>query len=345
MTGKLSAMLRRPARLAIGVVSAMLLTTAAVVPGSEDGPRSAEPAGAVSDHVLIVSIDGLRPDAIGEYDAETLERLMREGTYSLDAQTIVPSKTLPSHTSMLTGTAPDVHGVTWNSRASDDHGVVQVPTIFELAREQGFGTAAFFSKAKFHHLVRPGSLDYWQGPESNIGHWLATRTVPDAIRYMRHERPNLMFVHIGEPDYAGHTMKWMSYVYGLAVGRADAAVARLLDAADEAYGAGNYTVLLTSDHGGHGRNHGSADPRDTTIPWIAWGKGVDAGGVLGEGVRIMDTAATALWLLGVRSPDDWAGLPVAAAFTDDARRAAVSALGTVPTRRTAAAVATGSAAR
>src|SRR5262245_8758227 len=67
------------------------------------------PNGAVTDHVVIVSIDGLRPDAIATYKAPTLERLMGEGSYTLHAATILPSKTLPSHTSMLTGEPPSVH--------------------------------------------------------------------------------------------------------------------------------------------------------------------------------------------------------------------------------------------
>ncbi len=290
----------------------------------------APPRGAATDHVVVISIDGLRPDAIDKYDAETIQRLMREGTYSLEAQTIFPSKTLPSHTSMLTGVPPEVHGITFNSRQSDEHGVVEVPTVFAVAKERGFHTAAFFSKAKFHHLAQPGSLDYWQGPGSNISHWMATKTVPDAVRYLKHERPNLMFVHIGEPDYAGHAIGWMSFAYGWAVKRADGAVATVLEAADEAYGRGNYTVILTADHGGHDRDHGSDDPRDMTIPWIAWGKGAQTGVPLSVPIRTMDTAATALWLLGVDRPPGWVGRPVAAAFTPATRLAVRNALGGGP---------------
>jgi hypothetical protein len=36
----------------------------------------------------------------------------------------------------------------------------------------------------------------------------------------------------------------------------------------------------------------------------------------------MDTAGTALWLLGVDVPDGWSGVPVRSAFTDLARVAA-----------------------
>src|SRR3989337_1349108 len=60
----------------------------------------------VSEHVIVVSIDGLRPDAIAKFGAKTIQRLMREGSYSLAATTILPSKTLPTHASMLTAPQP-----------------------------------------------------------------------------------------------------------------------------------------------------------------------------------------------------------------------------------------------
>ena len=275
--------------------------------------------GAVTDHVVVISVDGLRPDAIGRFGARTILRLESEGSAAVRAQTILPSKTLPSHTSMLTGEDVDEHGIAWNSNETDDHGTVAVPTVFGLARSSGFRTAAFFSKGKFNHLEVPGSLDYSQAPNGN-SRWSVDRTAADVERYLATARPNLLFVHFGEPDYAGHLWGWMSYFYGRGVRKADAGVQRVLAAADRAYGAGNYTVILTADHGGHGRTHGSNDPRDTTIPWITWGKGVNAATTVTEHVRTMDTAGTALWLLGVAVPEGLAGGPVRSAYTGEARR-------------------------
>lgn len=272
--------------------------------------------GAVTQHVVIVSIDGLRPDAIARYRAATLQRLLREGRFTLDARTILPSRTLPSHTSMLTGVLPAVHGVSWNDDQTTARGVVGVPTVFGVARGRGLRTAAFFSKAKFRHLLVPGTLDYAQAPRGGWGRWFAERTTRDVRTYLAGgARPNLVFVHVGEPDYAGHTVGWMSWLYARAVRRADGAVGEIVAAADAAFGRGGYTLLVTADHGGHRRTHGSADSVDVTIPWIAWGAGVAPGTALGPGIRTMDTAATALWLLGVAVPDTWTGQPVTAAFT------------------------------
>ena len=55
------------------------------------------------DHVVIVSFDGMRPDAMALADAPTLHRLRAEGAAAVNAQTVGDSSTLPSHSSMLSG--------------------------------------------------------------------------------------------------------------------------------------------------------------------------------------------------------------------------------------------------
>lgn len=274
----------------------------------------ARPRGRVTDHVVVISIDGLRPDAIAKFEAKTIQRLMREGRYSLTAQTIEISNTLPSHTSMLTGVGVDVHGVSWNSDRTGQFGHVKVPTVFSLAHDAGFTTAAFFSKTKFQHIDAPNTIDHVRAPRGGAIPWNSGKTVDLLRAHLADATPNLMFVHLADADFVGHSFGWMGRMYGLAVREADAAVARILATADARYGRGRYTVILTADHGGHGKRHGSTDPRDTTIPWIVWGAGVVPGEPL-SGIRTMDTAATALWLLGIDAPANLAGRAIVDGFT------------------------------
>jgi predicted AlkP superfamily pyrophosphatase or phosphodiesterase len=271
------------------------------------------PSASITRNVVLVSIDGLRPDAIARFTAPTLQRLIKEGSYSLSARTIMPSTTLPSHTSMLSGEPPDEHGVFWNNVTSAKVDVVNFSTVFSVAREHGYRTAAFFSKAKFGPLQRPGTLDYSQAPGGWFGRWSGARTVADVRSYLEDQRPNVLFVHLSDPDVAGHSSGWMSQAYGQAVQTADAALGQLLTVADSAYGKGNYSLVVTADHGGHAYGHGTSDPLDVTIPWIAWGRGVNAG-LLDEKIDTFDTAPTVLWLLGVEEPDEWDGSPVEEAF-------------------------------
>jgi predicted AlkP superfamily pyrophosphatase or phosphodiesterase len=310
----------RAATLALVVVTSGCGRPHYVVSSPADLAGHHLPSG-VTRVVVLVSIDGLRPDAIAAFEVPTLNRLMREGSYSLSASTITPSKTLPSHTSMLTGEPPERHQVLWNNVVSAKRDEIDLPNVFSVARSRGYRTAAFFSKAKFQPLQRPGTLDYSQAPGGWFGRWLGRRTMTDVENYLERSAPNLLFVHLADPDAAGHASGWMSERYGRAVIAADQAVTRLVAAADRSYGAGNYTLIVTADHGGHDRDHGSHDPRDVTIPWIAWGKGVRAGDLGSTPIQTMDTAATVLWLLGVPEPNDWAGSPIVEAFHAGATRA------------------------
>lgn len=313
----------RAGLLAVAAISSLSVACAARQFTIEPVTR-VTPTGAVTDHVVVVSIDGLRPDAIRAFGALTLQRLMKGGSYTLDARTIGLSKTLPSHTSMLTGELEDEHNILWNTDETESHGTIEIPTVFGIARQHGFHTAAFFSKAKFNHLKVAGTLDHSQAPDGRRP-WSADRTVGDVERYLATQRPNLLFVHIGEPDYAGHLAGWMSWWYARAVRRADAALNRIVAAADGAYGRGEYTLIVTADHGGHERTHGTTAPADVTIPWIAFGEGVRDGKKLPAGIRTVDTAATVLWLLGLSPTTEWTGVPVRAAFSDAARAAADTA--------------------
>jgi 2,3-bisphosphoglycerate-independent phosphoglycerate mutase len=111
---------------------------------------------------------------------------------------------------------------------------------------------------------------------------------------------------------AGHATAWMSPAYLNAVRQADQAVGRLLAALPA-----EMTVIVTADHGGHLDGHGTADPADTTIPWIIAGPAIVGGRPIRSAVETVDTAATAALLLGVQLPPDISGQPVAEALRPD----------------------------
>lgn len=302
------------ARAAAAPLAALLAAGCSLASVPAGAPRPAAHVG----HVVLVSIDGLRPDAIQAAGASTLRGLMREGAYTLEARTISPSKTLPSHTSMLTGVGPAKHGITWNDDRTGETGRVGVPTVFDLADSAGLDPAAFFGKAKFRHLVGAGNRGFWATAPRGSEVLLAPRMVEDVERYLKYRGPELLFVHVSDPDIAGHTTGWMSAPYRAAVRRADVAVGRILRSARARYG-DDFVLIVTADHGGHARTHGSDDAVDRNIPWIAWGRGIVPGRITGA-VTTYDTAATVLWLLGVPRPDAWDGRPVTGAFAFAAAR-------------------------
>ena len=109
--------------------SAFCLLLAGLLTGCAHLPAANVPR---AQHVFIISFDQGNPDLIQQSDMPTLHSMAADGARTWSAYTIVPSLTLPAHTSMLTGVGPQVHQVLWND-FQPDKGLVKVPTIFSLA--------------------------------------------------------------------------------------------------------------------------------------------------------------------------------------------------------------------
>lgn len=259
-------------------------------------------------HVFIISFDGGKPSVMRQSNMDTLLSLARGGAATWNAQTILPSITLISHTSMLTGVSPAKHGISWNEWKAEK-GVVTVPTVFAVAKAQGLTTAIFAGKEKFQHLNVPGTLDTFSIPA-----YEAKKVAQVAATYIAVAKPNLCFIHFADSDGAGHAFGWGSPEQIKAFKDEDAALYTIKRAIEKAGIARDSVIIMTADHGGHAKTHGSNSPEDMTIPWIAWGDHVKRGATITAPVTTYDTAATALWILHVPIPDTWDGKPVTSAF-------------------------------
>lgn len=282
-------------------------------------------AAPLTDHVFIFSFDGGKPAVIQESEMPNLKRLAAEGAVTWEARTIVPSITLPSHTSMLTGVDIAKHQITWNN-FEPLRGIVKQPTIFSLAKaaHPGITTALFAGKIKFRHLWIKDSLDVFNCGGAQDGSPLpasdekklvkAAGVAAQAAPYIRERKPALCFIHFPDPDSAGHAFGWGTVEQKAAFKAADEAFGVVLAAIKEAGIEENSTLIITADHGGKDKAHFADIPENRTISWITWGKGVRKGRKITDPVRTYDTAATALWLLDVAIPDYFDGKPVKEAY-------------------------------
>lgn len=259
---------------------------------------------------LVVSIDGLRPEAIPLADTPNLDRLIARGAIAWRAQTVLPSVTLPGHVSMLSGTSPEVHGVRWNSY-QPERGHVAVPTLFSVAHDAGLTTAMFVGKVKLAHIAVPGTVDTYAYVASGDA-----QVVRLAAEHLRAASPAVLFVHLPDVDTAGHQGGWLSAPQLDAVTRADAAVGVLLEALGALGRLEDTLIVVTTDHGGLGTGHGGAEPESMTIPWLIAGPGIRQGCTIQREVRVYDTAVTVAWALGLPLPPEWEGRPVVEAFED-----------------------------
>ncbi len=297
-----AAELSRTLGLALGL--GVVVACGSAAPNSPTPVPSPTPA--PSPKVAILSVDGLRPDALNQAQAPNIQNLARRGAVTWQAQTVLPSATLPGHASMLSGYEPSVHRLTWGDY-KPEKGTITVPTVFSVTRQAGLRTVMVIGKDKLLHLNAPGSVDRLALVKTSDGD-IASQVVQEIAGGF-----DLLFVHLPMTDYTGHARGWMSASYMAQIATTDEAIGRILAVLPP-----ETTVIITADHGGNGTTHGSAAALEVTIPWIIAGPKVPSSRVLSTRVRTVDTAATAAYVLGVSLRGDTTGRPVLEAFTSDA---------------------------
>lgn len=271
------------------------------------------------EHVVIVSIDGLRPDMALRAQMPTLRGLMSEGAFTFWARTTAVSITLPSHTSMVTGVKPDKHGIAWNSDLPFTKRIYpSSPTVMEMAANAGYTTAMAAGKSKFATLNKPGTIHYVFVPGDPNSSVDDVEVAANAEKIILERKPDLLFVHFPGADGAGHSIGWGTDAQVEAIENIDKQLGRVIAALDRAGVRSSTVVIVSADHGGAGRSHGADDPRSRHIPWIVSGPGVkknyDLTQIAKLEVNTEDTAATTCYLLGLPVPDYFDGKPVLDAF-------------------------------
>ena len=266
-----------------------------------------------TNRVILIVIDGLRPDGMLRANTPNLDRLMARGVYSLQAQSVMPSITLPTHMSMFYGVAPEAHGV--HSNVFTPNPAIQ-PGIVELVHQAGLNAAAFYSWEQLRDLWQHGAITYtaFHNIYSLPARDFDMEVARSAADYIAREKPDFAFVYLGMVDEVAHKVGWMSEGYFEVIHAADAAVGHLLERLEETGLLESTVILVQADHGGHDHGHGDAIPEDMTIPWLLSGPGVRRAGQLQRPVHITDTSPTIAHLLGLPAPSGWHGKAVSEAL-------------------------------
>jgi predicted AlkP superfamily pyrophosphatase or phosphodiesterase len=268
----------------------------------------------VFEHVVVISVDGLRSDCLESPHISELPNFARllNGPHTLDARTDSQlTITLPNHVSMLTGRpvfGPYGHNWTWNADPPDPaHGGTlhinkgaYIPSMFDVAHDAGLSTACMASKTKFWLFQQsygwttgaadttgpdngPAKIDAFLSIESNAA---LGGAAADHLR--RATKRSLDFVHFSAPDSAGHGYDWIvapDSKYFAAVKEVDGAIGEILKAIDaDAELRGKTAIVLTADHGGGVPRKTHTDmtcPLNFRIPFVVWlGDGVPAADLL-----------------------------------------------------------------
>lgn len=247
---------------------------------------------------ILILVDGMRPDALE--NIESAQRIIKKSTYTMNAQTVFPSVTLPCLISLFHSVEPMRHGTTTNVYTPQ---VRPIRGLCEVLKGAGKECAIFYDWEEVRDVSRPNSIAhaaFYAG--KRIGYLETGRKLADElIDYAKNYKMDFAFLHLACTDWTGHRFGWLSDEYMSAMQSSWDNIEKIIsELGDE------YTYIITADHGGHDRTHGSEMPEDMTIPVMLCGENFEKGKEI-ENVKIIDIAPTIAKLIGAEPDEEWEG--------------------------------------
>lgn len=249
--------------------------------------------------VIFIMLDGVRPDAIETANCPALHSFRERGASTMQARSVMPSITLPCHTSIFHSVPPTRHGITSNTFIPMAR---PMPGLVEVARAADKKVAFFYNWEQLRDLARPGNIHYSYFRDSSYFMDGDDETTVHAASFIQKEKPDLAFLYMGTVDSAGHQYGWMSDEYLRQLEHVDGLLNGFFDSLPA-----EYTTIVHSDHGGHERYHGTDMEEDMTIPWMAAGTGIKKGYTIQSQVSLLDTAPTIAKSLDLKPHQEWEG--------------------------------------
>lgn len=267
--------------------------------------------------IVLVVVDGLRPDAITAEEMPALKAMIANGWHAPSARTVRPSVTVAALTSLGCGVAPATHGLTEGRFRELPRLSMLNPLPAEL-RRLGVETSVVTPEL-------PGAARWLAGALlrlAGVTRLIATSSAPAKLveagmeRVAGNRKRELVVIYLNDADIAGHAWGWMSGAYLQAVRTIDRALARILPITTDQ----EALVVLTADHGGGGvigNDHDHPHPVNETIPIAMLGGRVAPGVVASENVRLLDIPPTVLHGFGGTAPAGYEGRVIHEAFATE----------------------------
>ncbi len=255
--------------------------------------------------VLLIGLDGVRPDVIEFGDTPTLDHLMQDGAFSLTAQTQLagPTSSAPGWMSILTGVDSDKHLVVGN----DLFGIhdKQYPSILSRLASIGVKSAVSVSWTQLwsEFLEKEGAAEVGYGA---LG---VDALIMEDLDSLLLEPFDFFFVHLDAPDHAGHDTGYGTGFpeYVQAIEEKDKDIATMLATLRNrsTYDQEEWLIVVTTDHGGDGvKGHGAQNQANRRIFLIVSGAAAKQGEILPAPTQ-MDIAPTIFRYMGLDIQDSW----------------------------------------
>jgi predicted AlkP superfamily pyrophosphatase or phosphodiesterase len=234
-------------------------------------------------HVLMISLDGMKPEYVThakEHNLKlpVLERFLTDGTYAEGVVGVIPTVTYPSHSTMITGVWPAEHGI-YSNLVFDplvEHPgewywyfrELKVQTLYQAAAQDGLTTAAVSWPVTVGAPINYLIAEYAQSEKTGvhagevvnpfdikdrIGVTLPANATDDvkktawSVGIINTYTPNFMLVHLAMLDHQEHEHSPFSPEANEAVEKLDQEVGQIIDA--ELKQDPKAKVVIVSDHG------------------------------------------------------------------------------------------------
>jgi predicted AlkP superfamily pyrophosphatase or phosphodiesterase len=241
-------------------------------------------------HLVFIGLDGWGGAYTSNADMPTVKRMMANGASSLDARCVMPSISWPNWTSLFYGTPPE-------RRSSD-----QISSIFTVAKNSGQeNTSVLFYFWWELYKICSDEMAEKQEIKSDL------ESVQRIAAYFIENKPVLTAIVFDEPDHTGHSKGWGSQAYYAKLAELDGFIAMIEEAVKDAGVYDTTVFVLSADHGGSFRGHGSNTSKHRRIPLIIFGKGIKEGYVIPSPLSISDITPTMAAILGMEAPPEWTG--------------------------------------
>ena len=169
----------------------------------------------------------------------------------------------------------------------------------------------FYGWEPLRDIALPGSLKFATYVEAYTKESSDTVLTDEALRVIGENKPDFAFLYMVETDEkGGHDNGWMSEAYLQCIYGAIDNVKKVFDEVGD-----EYTIIVTADHGGHDRSHGTQMPEDMTIPMFFMGPDFTPGKKL-FGISLLDIAPTIAGIMDVPAPREWEGKSVVKKMED-----------------------------
>jgi len=238
--------------------------------------------------VIVISIDGMTPDEYVHPDEHhlaipNLRDMAAAGCASAGMLGVFPTNTYPSHTSMVTGVPPAIHGIVSNTPIDPlnlEFGgwyyyaeQIKVPTVYQIARNAGIKTAAISwpvtvgadidylipeyrpirtpeDLAITHALSTHGLMQEFEQTSKTTEPPLSDAWRTEAAMYiLRTRKPGLLLLHLSSLDEAQHKYGPHTPETHAVLEILDAMIGKLRQQVDQSGNAANTSWIVVSDHG------------------------------------------------------------------------------------------------